>query len=89
MARRNTLQEDAVLVGLNEIKEIISRHTEADDRNFTALRTLLEGNDTALGMKIRLDRLEQLQAARLKQVGYLWSAIGALAVGAALKLWLG
>ena len=89
MSRRNTIQEDAVLVGLNEIKEIIARHTEADDRNFMALRTLLEGNDTALGMKIRVDRLEQLQAARLKQVGYLWSAIAALATGAALKLWMG
>ena len=89
MARRNTLQEDAVMETLNEIKEIIQRHTEADDRNFKELRTLLEGNDTALGMKIRLDRLEQLQAARLKQVGYLWSAIGALAAGVALKLWMG
>ena len=89
MARRNTLQEDAVMETLNEIKEIIQRHTEADDRNFKELRTLLEGNDTALGMKIRLDRLEQLQAARLKQVGYLWSAIAALAAGAALKVWLG
>ena len=87
--RRNTQQEDTVLVHLNEIKEIIVRHTEADDRNFMSLRTLLEGNETALGLKVKVDRLEQLQAARLKQVGYLWSAIAALAAGAALKLWMG
>ena len=82
-------RDNQVLEAIEELKELLQRHTEADDRNFRELRSLLEGNDTTLGIKIRIDRLEQSQAARIKQLGYLWSAIATVAAGVVLKVWLG
>ena len=83
-ARRNQ-----VLETLQEIKEIIQRHTEADDRNFKELRALLDGTDASPGIRMRVDRIEQAAAARSSQFKYLWSAIVALAAVAASKLWVG
>lgn len=89
MPRRNTQQEDAVLQNLQEIKEIITRHTESDERNFKELRVLFDGGNDHPGINIRLDRIEQLAASRSRALGYLWAAVAALAGGAVLKLWLG
>jgi hypothetical protein len=56
---------------LQTIKETNQRHTEA----LGELRLILEGSDAAPGMKIRLDRIEQREDSRKKQLGYLWSAV--------------
>ena len=82
-------RDNQVLEAIEELKELLQRHTEADDRNFRELRSLLEGNDTTLGIKIRIDRLEQIQTGRVRQLGYLWSAIATVAAGVVLKVWLG
>ena len=82
-------KQDVIVAGLQEIKEVLHRHTEADDRNFRAIRSLLEGEDDRPGMKIRLDRIEQRAFERKNNIKYLWAAVSTLASGAILKLWLG
>ena len=84
MARQN-----AVLEGLNEIKEIIQRHTEADDRNFKELRSLFDGTDAKPGLRMRIDRIEQASLNKSNQLKYVWSAIGTIAAAAVVKIWIG
>jgi len=84
MARQN-----AVLEGLNEIKEIIQRHTEADDRNFKELRSLFDGTDANPGMRMRIDRIEQASLNKHNQLKYVWSAIATIAAAAVIKIWIG
>ena len=84
MARSN-----AVLEGLNEIKEIIQRHTEADDHNFRDLRALFDGTDANPGLRMRIDRIEQASFNKSNQLKYVWSAIATIAAAAVVKIWLG
>lgn len=83
-ARRNQVMET-----LNEIKEIIQRHTEADDRNFKELRSLFDGTDANPGLRMRIDRIEQAALAKHSQFKYVWSAIATIAAAAIVKIWIG
>ena len=84
---RVTIRE--VFQEIQAMKEMLQRHTEADDRNFAELRRLFEGTDNAPGMKIRMDRVEQTEAGRKRGIGYVWAAISALVVALLTKLWIG
>jgi len=60
------------------LKETLDNHSKQDNNNFRELRQILEGSESAPGMKIRVDRIEQLDIARKRQFSYVWSAILAL-----------
>lgn len=49
------------------------------------LKDVLEGTPSTPGMKIRVDRLEQEAILKRRHLGYLWTAVVALA-GLAMKL---
>lgn len=77
---------------LQAIKETIKQHSEVDNNNFReltedfrGLRQILEGSDASPGMKIRIDRIEQIEAGRKRQFGYVWTVI-TLMLGAVLSL---
>ena len=83
-------RQSVVLQSLNEIKEIIEKHTVVDDKNFRELRALFEGtSDANPGIKIRLDRIEQAGLAKTAQLKYVWSAIATIAAAAVVKIWIG
>lgn len=60
---------------LQTIKETLKAHSETDMQNFRELRQLLEGSDAAPGIKIRVDRLEQVESTKKYHIGYLWAAV--------------
>lgn len=64
---------------LQTIKETIQAHSETDNNNFRELRQILEGSESAPGMKIRLDRIEQREEGKRRQFGYVWSMLLLLA----------
>lgn len=77
---------------LQTIKETIKQHSEVDNNNFReltedfrGLRQMLEGSESAPGMKIRMDRLEQRDEGRKRQFGYVWTVI-TLLLGAVLSM---
>ena len=66
---------------LQTIKETIEKHTEVDNGNFRELRQILEGSESAPGMKIRLDRIEQREEGRMRHFGYIWTVITIIFTG--------
>ena len=74
---------------LQTIKKTIEDHTVRDDTNFQELRRHFDGTEAAPGFKVRIDRIEQIEQGRKRHLGYVWSAIAALAAGLLTKLWNG
>jgi hypothetical protein len=54
--------------------------------NFRELRQLLEGSETAPGMKIRLDRLEQSEVTKTRHFQYVWGLMLVMAGAVAAAL---
>jgi hypothetical protein len=70
------------------IREQIEEHTKQDNQNFQELRRHFEGTDTAPGIKIRVDRIEQAAQMKTRHFAYLWSFLLVVA-GAVVKLLIG
>jgi len=72
---------------------LIYQEIQAIKNDMGELKEYVVGTPTAPGLVGRLDRVEQKEQdkekRRTKQLGYIWSAIGALFSGAVLKTWMG
>jgi hypothetical protein len=67
------------------MRETLQRHSEQDHLNFQELKRALEGTESAPGLKMQVDRLQQASLIKSRHFGYLWSAIVVI-LGATLKL---
>lgn len=74
MAKQRVTQS-LIYQELQTISQTLAEHTVADAKNFHELRQLLEGTDTAPGMKIRVDRLEQSELAKKRYFQYVWAVM--------------
>lgn len=86
MARQPKVTQALIYSELQTISKTLTDHTAMDAKNFQELRLLLEGTDTAPGMKIRVDRLEQSALGKARHFQYVWSALLVLAGAVAAAL---
>ena len=59
---------------LDFLLSTLEKHVKTDDAHFERIGDVLDGNGT-LGMKTRVDRLEQSESTRKWHIRTLWAAI--------------
>ena len=65
---------------LMQIKKTIEDHTKLDNDNFQELKGYLEGTPSVPGIRIKLDRLEQTDGAKRRNMAYVWTMISGLVI---------
>lgn len=83
------ITNSVIATKLDFLTELVQKHIEKDDRQFDNLDKLFNGNNGTPGYKTRVDRLEQVQAARQWHIKYLWGVMVTFVVGFISKFLLG